>query len=233
MARPVLDQELQIIADKVLFLSESVEKSIGESIKALKDRDQDMANKVIDEGEIIDDLEDEIKDICFKFLATQNPLAGDLRYVISIMKIIRDLERIGDHCEDIAKYAIRFAGENFIKELIDIPRMADMSTRMVKNSIDAFVHRDLRLARRVWKTDEEVDELFRDLYDELLDLAASDSKKTKQCVMFLFVAAHLERIADYATNICEEAVFVQEGDYRMENGNNIAADSDAEMMRRS
>lgn len=230
MARPILDQELQTIADKVTLMSEAVEGAIGEAVKALKERDQALATKVIDDGEAIDDMEDEIKDICFKFLATQNPLAGDLRYVISIMKIIRDLERIGDHSEDISKYAIRFAGENFIKELIDIPRMADLSTRMVKNSIDAFVHRDLRLARRVWKTDEEVDEMFRNLYDELLEMAAADSRNTKQCIMFLFVAAHLERIADYATNICEEAVFVQEGDYRMEADNNIASDSDAVML---
>jgi len=218
MARPTFDKELQIISEKVTLMSEFVENAIMESIKALKSKDLVLANKVIDDGDAVDDMEDEIKDICFKFLATQAPLAGDLRYVISIMKIVRDIERIGDHCEDISKYAIRFAGEDFVKELIDIPRMADMSSRMVKNSIDSFIHRDLRLARRVWKKDEEVDELFRNLYDELLGLAAEDSKKTRQCIMLLFIAAHLERIADYATNICEEAVFVQEGDYRMEGG---------------
>ena len=223
MARPTMDNELKNIAEKVMVMSERIEESILGSIKALKERDSVLARKVIDDGEQVDDLEDEINDICLKFLATQNPLAGDLRYVVSIMKVVRDLERIGDHCEDISKYAIRFSEEDFVKELIDIPRMADMSSRMVKNSIDAFVHRDLRLARRVWKTDEEVDELFRNLFDELLQLAESDTKKSKQCIMFLFIAAHLERIADYATNICEEAVFVQEGDYEMD------GDADARM----
>ncbi|MDD4121827.1 MAG: phosphate signaling complex protein PhoU, partial [Eubacteriales bacterium] len=147
--------------------------------------------------------------------------AGDLRKLVSIMQMIRDLERIGDHCEDIAKYTLRFENEEYMKELIDIPRMADMASKMVKNAIDSFVNRDLRLARRVWKADEEVDELFRNIYDELMGIVDRDPMKANQSVMFLFIASHLERIADYATNICEETVFAIEGGYDMEikNGN--------------
>ena len=197
-------------------MGELIEKTISEAIKTLKEHDVEAARALILADEIIDDMEDKINDQCLGFLATQQPLAGDLRYVISIMKVIRDLERIGDHCEDIAKYTLRFENEVLFKELVDIPRMADMSSRMVKNAIDAFVHRDLRLARRVWKADEEVDEIFRDLYDELLAFAEVDVKNTKQCIMLLFIAAHLERIADYATNICEETVFVMEGSIEME-----------------
>ena len=216
MARPVLESEMKQIGESVVIMGELVELSINAAIKSLKEKDSAAARAIIADGEKIDDMEDEINTRCLEFLATQQPLAGDLRHMISVMKVVRDLERIGDHCEDIAKYTLRFENEELFKELIDIPRMADMSSRMVKNAIDAFVHRDLRLARRVWKADEEVDEIFRDLFDELLDIADKEPQHAKQCIMLLFIAAHLERIADYATNICEETVFVLEGRMDME-----------------
>jgi phosphate transport system protein len=216
MARPILEAELRTIGDGVMKMGELVETTISNAIRTLKERDVEGALALIADDAKIDDIEDEINAECLNFLATQNPVASDLRYVVSIMKAVRDLERIGDHCEDIAKYTLRFGNEAIFKELIDIPRMADMSSRMVKNAIDAFVHRDLRLARRVWKADEEVDEIFRDLIDEMLDIADTEPKKAKQCIMLMFIAAHLERIADYATNICEETVFVIEGIIEME-----------------
>jgi phosphate transport system protein len=193
-----------------------VEDTIRNAIKSLVERDSELARTLISSDEEIDDLEDRIKDKCLKFLATQQPLAGDLRYVISIMQMVRELERMGDHCEDIAKYTLRFENEEYMKELIDIPRMADMAAKMVKNAIDAFVNKDLRLARKVWKADEEVDELFRNIYEELMGIIDQDAAKANQSVQFLFIAAHLERIADYATNICEETVFAMEGNYDME-----------------
>jgi len=216
MARPVLESEMKRIGESVVIMGELVELSINAAIKSLKDKDSAAARAIIADGEKIDDMEHEINTRCLESLATQQPLAGDLRHMISVMKVVRDLERIGDHCEDIAKYTMRFENEELFKELIDIQRMADMSSRMVKNAIDAFVHRDLRLARRVWRADEEVDEIFRDLFDELLDIADKEPQHAKQCIMLLFIAAHLERIADYATNICEETVFVLEGKMDME-----------------
>ncbi len=216
--RPQMDHEISLITEDLLAMTGMIEETIHKSVKSLKEQNSELARQVIDDDEKIDDLEDVISDKCLKFMATQQPLAGDLRMAISIMQMIRDLERIGDHCEDIAKYTIRFENETFIKELIDIPRMADMAAKMVKNSIDAFVNKDLRLARKVWKADEEVDELFRNLYDELMEMIEAQPKNAKQCVMFLFISSHLERIADYSTNICEETVFVIEGSYDMENG---------------
>jgi phosphate transport system protein len=211
-----MDHELSVITNDLLDMTNLIEETIRGAIKSLVEKDSDLARELIRNDEAIDDLEDEIKDKCLKFLATQQPLASDLRYMISIMQMVRDLERIGDHCEDIAKYTLRLENEEYIKELIDIPRMADMATRMVKNAIDAFVNKDLRLARKVWKADEEVDELFRNIYDELMGFVDQDSAKASQSVQFLFIAAHLERIADYATNICEETVFAMEGNYDME-----------------
>lgn len=215
-ARPQMDHEMSIITNDLLEMTSLIEETIHQAIKSLTERDSDLARNLINNDEEIDDLEDSIKDKCLKFLATQQPLAGDLRYMISVMQMVRDLERIGDHCEDIAKYTLRFENEEYMKELIDIPRMADMAAKMVKNAIDAFVNRDLRLARKVWKADEEVDELFRNIYDELMGMVDQDASKANQSVMFLFIAAHLERIADYATNICEETVFAMEGNYEME-----------------
>ena len=217
-ARPALEAELRQIRERVKEMGELIVATICGAIRTLKEQDSEAARALIAADERIDDMENEINDLCLRFLATQQPLAGDLRYVISIMKAIRDLERIGDHCEDIAKYTLRFENEVIFKELVDIPRMAEMSANMVRNAIDAFVHRDLRLARRVWKADEEVDEIFRDLYDELLEIAIKDTEHTKQCIMLLFIAAHLERIADYATNICEETVFLLEGNADMKRG---------------
>jgi phosphate transport system protein len=215
-ARPQMDHEMSIITNDLLAMTDLIEETIRQAIKSLTERDSELARNIINNDEEIDDLEDSIKDKCLKFLATQQPLAGDLRYMISVMQMVRDLERIGDHCEDIAKYTLRFENEEYMKELIDIPRMADMAARMVKNAIDAFVNRDLRLARKVWKADEEVDELFRNIYDELMGMVDQNPARANQSVMFLFIAAHLERIADYATNICEETVFAMEGNYEME-----------------
>ena len=215
-ARPQMDHELSVITNDLLDMTNLVEDTIRNAIKSLVERDSELARQLIDNDEEIDDLEDLIKDKCLKFLATQQPLAGDLRYVISIMQMVRELERMGDHCEDIAKYTLRLENEQYIKELVDIPRMADMAAKMVKNAIDAFVNKDLRLARKVWKADEEVDELFRNIYEELMGIIDQDAAKANQSVQFLFIAAHLERIADYATNICEETVFAMEGNYEME-----------------
>lgn len=214
--RPKLDQELIRINDKVIEMTEKVEEAILNSIKAIKEQDTTLARAIIDNDRIIDDMDDEINEMCYLFLATQSPLAGDLRYCISIMKMVTDLERIGDHCEDLAKYALRMENEEYHQELIDLPRMADLAAAMVKNAIRAFLDRDLKMARKVWKADEEVDELFRNIYEEQLDIAASDAvSNTRLPIMFAFIAAHFERIGDYATNICEEIVFSLEGDYVM------------------
>ncbi|MEA4988404.1 MAG: phosphate signaling complex protein PhoU [Anaerovorax sp.] len=211
VARLQMDQEMAMIKADLLSMTALVEETIRGAIKSLKEKDGNLARSIIDNDEKIDDLEDQIADKTLKFLATQQPLAGDLRMCISIMQMIRDLERIGDHCEDIAKYTLRLENEEYMKELIDIPRMAEMATKMVKNAIDAFVNKDLRLARKVWIFDDEVDELFRSIYEELIGLIGEDAAKNRQSVTFLFIAAHLERIADYATNICEETVFAMEG----------------------
>ena len=216
LGKTYIEIELDAVFVKLNQLTDLIDVTIREAITSLKNKDVELAIKLIDNDDAIDQLEEEIGDKCIKILATQQPLAGDLRRVISVMRMIKDLERIGDHCVDIAKYTLRLENEEYFKELQDLPRMADYASRMVKNAIDAFVNKDLRLARKVWKADEEVDEIFRNVYGELLEIMDTDTTHAKQCVMFLFIAAHLERIADYSTNICEETVFAMEGTHDME-----------------
>ena len=203
--RENLDTALLGINEKVMEMGQLVEQAIREATRSIKEKDQAMARAIIDGDEVIDDMEDEIRKV-----------AGDLRYAISTMGAVRDLERIGDHCEDLAKYTLRLENAEYYKELVDIPRMANMSANMVVNAIKAFVEKDLRLARKVWKADEEVDELFQYLFEEQLKIATEDPNKAEVAVPFAFIAAHLERIADYATNICEETVFCLQGEYEME-----------------
>ena len=214
--KPKIDQELVPIKELVTQMAEKVEEAILQSVTAIKEKDSQLARQIVDNGDIIDDMDEEINEKCYRFMATQSPMIGDLRYCISIMKMVSDLERIGDHCEDIAKYAIRLEKEEYYKEIIDLPRMADMAANMVRNAIHAFLDRDLKMARKVWRADEEVDELFRMIHEEQMEVVVSQPEYAKQAMVFAFIAAHLERIADYATNICEETVFSLEGDYMME-----------------
>lgn len=209
-------QEMESINTKISVMAEQVEKDILMAVKALVERDTQLARQIIDNGDVVDDQEEDIQRECFNFLATQSPVGSDLRYCVSVMKMIRDLERIGDHCEDLAKYTMRLENADYGQDLVNIPRMAELSAKMVSNAIQSFLTRDLRMARKVWKADEEVDEMFRTVYDTQIQLATQKQGNTEVYIMFAFIAAHLERIADYATNICEETVFSIEGEFAME-----------------
>ena len=149
--KPKIDQELVKINEAVIQMTEKVEEAIVASVEAIKSKDPQLARKIVDDGDVIDEMDEAISEACYRFMATQSPMIGDLRYCISIMKMVTDLERIGDHCEDIAKYAIRLEKEDLYKELIDLPRMAEMAANMVVNSISAFLNRDLKKARKVWR----------------------------------------------------------------------------------
>ncbi|MGI6721119.1 MAG: phosphate signaling complex protein PhoU [Anaerovoracaceae bacterium] len=214
-ARPTMDKALKEINRKVEEMSEHIQEDIRRAVSSVKEKNSALARDIIDHGDVIDDMEDEINADCFRFLATQAPVASDLRYCVSVMKMIRDLERMGDHCEDLAKYTMRLEDIDYECELVDLPRMAEMAAQMVNNAIDAFLGRNLRLARKVWKADEEVDELYRDIFEQEMEEARRPGR-AEIAISFAFIAAHLERIADYATNICEETVFFLEGEFEIE-----------------
>jgi phosphate transport system protein len=207
MTRNYFDKELQELHLLMLKMCTIVEESLINSVHALKHQDVKMAQSVIDGDDIIDDMEFEIEDKCLKMIALQAPMAKDLRFIATAMKIITDLERIADHAVDISKITIRLADEKYIKELIDIPRMGEITTRMVKESIDAYVKQDAVKAREVAKIDDEVDALHKQIFRELLLIMMEDPKKINQATSFLFVSKSLERIGDYVTNICEKIIY--------------------------
>ena len=190
-----------------------VEKAVQLAIEALRDRDLDLARQVIDGDDLVDQMEVALEERCMRLIALQQPLAGDLRAIGTVLKLITDLERVGDYATNIAEIAVRMARAPLIKPPLDIPRMAEMAQRMLRQSLDAFVHRDVELAERVCRADDAVDERFGALYDELMQGIASgpDPQQVSQAVHLIFAARYVERIADHATNIAERVIYMVTG----------------------
>lgn len=206
MTRNYFDEELQDLQVSLLKMSSMVEETLGDSVKALKTQNVELAQKVIDDDNEIDDMEIVVEDKCIKLIALQSPLAKDLRLIATALKIITDLERIGDYAVDIAKITIKLANEIYIKELIDIPRMAQITIDMVKGSIDAYVNMDVSEAEDAAKLDDEVDALYKQTFRELLFIMMEDPKTIRQATYFLLIARYIERIGDHVTNICERII---------------------------
>ena len=211
MPRTDFDRSLQQIQDELLVLGSMVEKSIDRSVMALKNRDLPLSKTVIDDDDFIDDLRNKIEEKCISVIATQNPMAGDLRTVISVLYIAEELERMGDYAEGIAKISLSIGKEPMLKPLVDIPRMAAKSSKMLSRSLDALVNRDEQLAVQVCRDDNEVDELYNQVYRELLTFMISDPKKIERATYLLWVSHNIERIADRATNISERVLYLITG----------------------
>jgi len=211
MPRTDFDRSLQEIQDDLLVLGSMVEKSIDRSVLSLKNRDLPLSKIVIKDDDLIDDKRNEIEEKCISVIATQNPMAGDLRTVISVLYIAEELERMGDYAEGIAKISLSIGNEPMLKPLVDIPRMAEKSSRMLSRSLDALVKRDEQLAIQVCKDDTEVDELYNQVYRELLTFMISDPKTIERATYLLWVSHNIERIADRATNISERVIYMITG----------------------
>jgi len=205
------DQELKHLNEKLFEMARQVEEAIGRAVKALVDREPKIAEEVIRADTTINFLEIEIDELCLKLLALQQPLAVDLRFIASALKINNDLERIGDQAVNIAERTLDLLKQPLLKPLIDIPRMATLAQKMVKDSLDAFVNRDTKLARDVCERDDEVDDLNDQIFRELLTYMMQDPKTISRAVDLILVGRHLERIADLATNICEDVVYLVDG----------------------
>lgn len=212
MTRNSFDLKLQQLHEDLMSMGVAVTKQIENSINALKEQDEALTDKVIERDDIIDKFEEEIEDKCIKLMATEQPLAGDLRRIFIATKIITDLERMGDHAVDIAKIAKKLIGENYIKELIDIPKMAKIVEGMIKDSLEVYITRDVDRAHEVSKRDDEVDKLYKNIFAELLTIMRNDPTTINQASQFLFVCKFLERMADHATNICEWTVYLECGE---------------------
>jgi phosphate transport system protein len=210
----VYEEKMNNLYNKLQQMGSLVEEAIALSIEALKTQNLELAQAVIDGDDQIDDLEAEIEEKCLEVIATQQPMAKDLRRVATLFKIINDLERMADYATSIAKITLRIADQPLIKPLIDIPRMTSLSQKMVKQALDAYVREDVELAAAVGKDDDEVDKLFGQIFRELLTIMMENPKTITQATHLLFVGRWLERISDHATNIAEEVIFLVTGEKR-------------------
>ena len=211
MPREDLDQQLDILQQAVSVMAGVVGKAVLRSVDALKSRDLVESNQIVAEDDYIDQKRFEIEERCMDMIATQQPMARDLRAIIALMHIVVELERMGDYAEGIAKISLLLGQEPTLKPLIDIPRMADKATDMLRDSIDALTNRDLVTAQHVCQSDDEVDELYDQVYRELLLFMIQDPKTIERATHLLWVAHDVERIADRATNIAERVIFLITG----------------------
>lgn len=205
------EEELRQIKEKVLRLGGIVEEQIARSIKALVNRDTALARAAIEDDHIVNGLEVEIDELCLKVLALRQPAASDLRLITTAIKIITDLERIGDMAVNVCERVLELNEEPPLKPYIDIPRMAEAAQKMLKEALDAFVNGDTTLATKVLSEDDFVDELNRQIFRELLSFMLENPPTITRAMKVLFISKYLERIADHATNIAEMVVFMVKG----------------------
>lgn len=211
MPRELFQKELQTIQEDMLVMASMVEKAVERSVASLKARDVRLAQQVINDDQKINQQRFGIEEDCLLLIATQQPIASDLRVVAAVLNIITDLERMGDHAEGIAKITIMTADEPPVKPLVDIPRMDEQARSMLERSMDAFTHRDADSARKIAEEDDIVDQLYEQIYRELLTFMMADPGTINRATHLLWVAHNLERIADRVTNICERVVFLITG----------------------
>jgi phosphate transport system protein len=227
MIRKTFEHEIQQVKDEVLLLGSMVEHAIITSVDALKKRDIKGAEKIIDEDRAINQKRFDIERQLMILIATQQPMAHDLRLLASTMEIISELERMGDYAKGIANINIRMGEEALLKPLIDIPRMAQIGADMLHRSLTSFVNEDVEAAKAIPMEDDEVDALYNQIYRELMLLIIQDPKSIERANWLLWVAHNLERVADRVTNICERTVFIATGEL-----NEIKSTSDEFWMKK-
>jgi phosphate transport system protein len=203
-------EELEALKQTLLAMGGLVEDQIRRSLQALVEHDGDQAREVIERDHQVNSLDVEIDEKCVELLALHQPTAKDLRFITTAMKIVTDLERIGDQAVNIAQRVIELNREPQLKPYIDLPRMAEKAQRMVKESLDAFVAADTELARQVCARDEEVDALKEQLFRELLTFMMADPKTISRAIRLILISRFLERVADHATNIAEMVIYMVE-----------------------
>lgn len=205
------EQDITALKERILKMGSLVEDAIRKAVKALVERDRDLAVSVIDGDAIVNALDVEIEEECIRFLAIWKPSGSNLRFVTTAIKIITDLERMGDLAVDICERSVELLDEPQLKPYIDIPRMAEASQKMLKDSLDSFVARDADKALEVCAADDFVDNLNHQIFNELLLYMLQDPKNISRAVRLTYITKYLERIADHATNIAEMVVYMVKG----------------------
>ena len=204
------DDQIATLNEQLLLMSGRAEAIIRKAMESLLRRDPGLASEVFADDKVIDRMEIDIEEACIQLLALQQPLASDLRLITSALKISNDLERVGDHAVNISGCAMELVGKAAVKPLADLGTLAEKSSAMLRDALDAFVRRDADAARALVKRDDEVDELNRQMFAELMRRMIADPQQVERSMTFVLVGRNLERIADLATNIAEEVVFIAE-----------------------
>jgi phosphate transport system protein len=212
--RATLSRELQRTQDDLLRLGESVDQAIERAMRSLERRDLELAQQVVAGDADINALRFRIEEDCLALIATQQPAAVDLRVVMAAFSIVSDLERMADHAAGLSRIVLRMGDEPLLKPLIDMPRMAEQCRQMLRQSLQAFVNRDAESARRIASQDDVVDNLYHQVFRELLSFMVEDPRTTSRALHLLFAAHNLERIGDRITNIVERVVFMSSGEMR-------------------
>ncbi len=209
--RTAFHKRLREIQDDVLAMGSMASKAIIRSVDALKNRDLESARHIIDDDQKVNNKRFDIEEKCIELIATQQPMASDLRIIIAILNITTEIERIGDYAVGIARIVIMIGDEPPLKPLVDIPRMADHTAEMLRRSLDALINRDADAARKIANEDDLVDHLYDQVFRELLVFMAEDPKTITRATRLMWTAHNLERAADRVTNICERVVFIVTG----------------------
>ena len=213
MPRNEFGRDLRFLQEELLAVGSMVEKAIANSVDGLKRRDLDLCRQVVQDDAIIDARRYDIEERCVNLIAKQQPMATDLRTIIAILQIVGELERMGDYASGIAKISLAMGNEPPLKPLIDIPRMADKASQMLRRSLDSLVNRDIVAAAGVRADDDEVDALYDQIYRELLTFMLEDPRTITRATYLLWVAHDLERIADRATNIAKRVIYLVTGQH--------------------
>ena len=212
MPRDQFHRQLEEVQDSILELGSMVDRQIERALEALIARDVALAESVVRDDAEVNRARFDLDNTCLALLAQQAPMAGDLRVIVSVLSIAADLERIGDHAEGIASIVVLMADEPIVKQLVDIPKMAAIAREMLRDSLDAFIKRDVEAAYAVGRADDRVDELQDIVYNDLVKIMIGDPSTVEPCTHLLWVAHNLERIADRATNVAERVVFTVTGE---------------------
>lgn len=211
LVRKNFTMQISDVKQKVLEMGDLVEETVDTTMNALKTQDLELARKICEDDIIINQLEIEIEEKCMMLLALQHPLAKDLRTIASALKIITDLERMGDNAVNIAETILEIGKEPIIKPLLDIPIMADITQKMIKMSLKAFVNEDVDLAEKAAMMDEEVDNLYEKVANDVFEIISENKDLIRQGAQLMLIGRYLERIADHATNICERTIYMISG----------------------
>ncbi|MEX0811333.1 MAG: phosphate signaling complex protein PhoU [Chitinophagales bacterium] len=208
----LIQESLTELQGKLNEMAEMVVDAINGSVDSLVDKDVERAKQIKKNDKNINNIRWEIEEDCINLIATQQPVASDLRELIALLNIITELERIGDYAAGISKLTISIGDEKHVKSLIDIPRMRDIAVDMIENSMKAYINRDAKSARMIHGQDDDIDELYQQIYRELISYMIESPTKITQCNYLLWVAHNIERMGDRVTNICERIIYHATGD---------------------